>query len=212
MEVESSSSKDGKSARSLPHDHTGIRRRRRNICFVVIAVILAVALLILILALTVFKAKTPVTTVNSVALKDLDFSLDIVRLRVHLNVTLDVNISVKNKNKVGFKYTNSSALLKYRGQVVGEVPLPARKIAADRTLPMNLTLTVLADRLLSNPNVYSDVSSGTLPLTTSTRLSGKVYILKLFKFHVVSYTSCELTINVMSRTVDDQRCKYKTKL
>ncbi|KAI7997450.1 Serine/threonine-protein phosphatase PP1 [Camellia lanceoleosa] len=86
-------------------------------------------------------------------------SLDFMRLRVNLNVSLDVNLSIKNPNKVGFKYTNSSALLKYRGEVVGDVPVPAGEISAGETLPMNMTLTVLADRLLSNSDVYSDVMS-----------------------------------------------------
>uniref|UniRef100_A0A5B7C8S4 Late embryogenesis abundant protein LEA-2 subgroup domain-containing protein n=1 Tax=Davidia involucrata TaxID=16924 RepID=A0A5B7C8S4_DAVIN len=130
MDVESSPSK----RRPLPH-HT--RKRRRNICFAVIAVILAVVLLIVILGLTVFKAKRAVTTVNSVALKDFQFSLDIARLRAYLNVTVDINLSVKKCNKVGFEFTNSSALLKYRGQVVGEAPILAGKKSVDETLSMN---------------------------------------------------------------------------
>ncbi|KAA8517604.1 hypothetical protein F0562_015078 [Nyssa sinensis] len=207
MEVESSS-KDGKSTR-LSH-HT--RKRRRNICLVVIAVLLALVLLMVILGFTVFKAKRPVNTVNSVALKDLHFSVDIIRLRVRLNVTLDVKLSVKNPNNVGFKYVNSSAFVRYRGEVVGEAPIPAGEISAGGTLPLNLTLTVMADRLLSNPNLYTDVISGTLPLSTYTRISGKVSILKLFKIHVVSYTTCDLNINVSSRTVDNQTCQYKTKV
>ncbi|KAF7144152.1 hypothetical protein RHSIM_Rhsim05G0234400 [Rhododendron simsii] len=177
------------------------RKRRRNICLVVIAVILGLVLLMVILGLTVFKAKHPVTTVNSVALKDFDFSLNLAKLGVYLNVTLDVNLSIKNPNKVGFKYTNSSAFLNYRGQVVGQAPLPASKIPSDQTVTMNLTLTVLADRLISNSNLYSDIISGTLPLNTFTRIAGKVYILKIIKIHVVSYTTCDINIDVLKRPV-----------
>ncbi|KAK2981876.1 hypothetical protein RJ640_010393 [Escallonia rubra] len=188
MEVES---KQEKTMRDLPDPDRQINkrrnRRRRNICLAVTLFLLALVLLIVILALTVFKAKRPVNTVNSVSLKDFDLSLDIARFRVHLNITLDVNLSVQNPNKVGFKYTDSSALVKYRGEVVGEVPLPAGKIGAGETKAMNLTLTVLADRLLSNSNAYSDVVAGALPLTIYTRISGKVKI--LFNFHFVSYTT-----------------------
>ncbi|KAM7463869.1 hypothetical protein LguiA_031990 [Lonicera macranthoides] len=149
------------------------RRRNRNICLGVIAAVLVLALILLILGLTVFKAKRPVTTVNSVSLKNFDLNLDILRLRVNLNLTLDVHLSVKNPNRVGFKFNNSTALLKYRGEIVGEVPIPAGKINADGTSNMNLTLTLLADRLLSNSNLYSDVIAGALPLSTYTRISGK---------------------------------------
>ncbi|CAL5422911.1 unnamed protein product [Camellia sinensis] len=154
MEVESA--KDAKSIGARPEN---ARNRRRNICLAVIAVVLAIVILLVVLGFTVFKAKHPINTVNSIAVKDLKFSLDIMRLRVNLNVSLDVNLSIKNPNKVGFKYTNSSALLKYRGEVVGDVPVPAGEISAGETLPMNMTLTVLADRLLTNSDVYSDVMS-----------------------------------------------------
>ncbi|XP_059668187.1 uncharacterized protein LOC132313440 [Cornus florida] len=212
MELESSSSKVNGKSMSPPSSSK--RMSRTKICLLVtFAVILAVVLLMVILGLTVFKPKRPVTTVNSVSLKDVDFSLDVLNgPRVHINVTVDVNLSVKNPNKVGFKYTNSSAFLKYRGEIVGEAPIPAGEISSDQTRPMNMSLTVLADRLLTNSNAYSDVLSGTLPLTTYTRIPGKVRILNFIKIHVVSYTTCDLTINVLSRTVADQTCHYKTKL
>ncbi|CAA3003641.1 Late embryogenesis abundant, LEA-14 [Olea europaea subsp. europaea] len=160
MEVESSKQEENKTMMAQ-HDHNPDKKRRRKIiCLVVISVILALALIFLILGLTVFKAKRPVITVNSVALSDLDFSFDVARLRVLLNVSVDTSIAVKNPNRVGFKYKNSTALLKYRGDVVGEVPVPAGKIGARDSMIMNLTLTLMADRVLSNSNLYSDIRSG----------------------------------------------------
>ncbi|KAK9291009.1 hypothetical protein L1049_009192 [Liquidambar formosana] len=202
----SSSSKDGKAVKRVR------ARRRRTICIAVIAAILGVVLLIVILGLTVFKPKRAVTTVNSFKLDHMDVSMDVARLRVNLNITLNIDLSVKNPNKVGFKYTNSSAHLNYRGQVVGEVPIPAGKISADSTMPMSVTLTLLADRFLSNSDIYSDVLSGTLPLSTYTKISGKVYILKVFKFHVVTESTCDVVVNVLNRTTPTPECKYKTKL
>ncbi|KAK6118167.1 hypothetical protein DH2020_048068 [Rehmannia glutinosa] len=144
------------------------------------------------------------------SLDDLDFSLDIARLRVFLNVTLDIAISVNNPNRVGFKYTNSTAFLRYKGNDVGEVPVPAGKIGARDTRSMNLTLTLMADRLLSNSALYTDVISGTLPFQTYIRLAGKVRI--LFNIHVVTYTTCDLDIDLANRNVSSQKCHYKTKL
>ncbi|KAL6573804.1 hypothetical protein OROHE_002263 [Orobanche hederae] len=134
-------------------------RRKSCICLSVIALILALGLLFLILGLTVFKVKRPRTTVDFVSLQDLDFSLDIARLRVRLNVTLDLGISLTNPNRVGFKYTNSTAFLRYRAADVGEVPISAGKIGARDTHPLNLTLTLMADRLLFNSALYTDVIS-----------------------------------------------------
>ncbi|MED6217107.1 hypothetical protein PIB30_014564 [Stylosanthes scabra] len=186
--------------------------RGRKVCLLITGIVMAIILLIVILAMTVFKAKHPINTVDSLKLQDLKVSLDIARLRVDLNVTLDVDVSVKNPNKVGFKYSDSSAQLNYRGQQVGEVPIPAGEISADETKGFNLTLTIMADRLISNSQVYSDVISGSLPLSTYLRMSGKVSILGFIKVHVVSSTTCDFAVNLSNRTVGKQECQYKTKL
>ncbi|KAH7865847.1 hypothetical protein Vadar_011967 [Vaccinium darrowii] len=208
MEVESSAPSSKKTDSMAPSPQSN-RRRGRNICLVVIAVILGLVLLMVILGLTVFKPKHPVTTVNSVALKDLNVDLTFTK---HLNVTLDVNLSIKNPNKVGFKYTDSSALLNYRGQEVAEAQIPGSEISAGKTVTTNLTLTILADRLILNSTLYSDVISGTLPLSAFTRISGKVHILKIIKIHVVSYTTCDINIDTEHRSLINQTCQYKTKL
>ncbi|CAL0329472.1 unnamed protein product [Lupinus luteus] len=183
-----------------------------KICLVVSAVLIAIVLLFVILGFTVFKAKHPITTVDSVTLKNLDVNLDILRLRVDLNVTLNVDASVENPNKVGFKYSDSTALLNYRGKLIGEAPLPAGEISSDETKGFNLTLTIMADRLLSDSQLYSDFTSGTLPLNTFLTISGKVNILGFIKVHVVSSSSCDFAVDISNKTVGKQECQYKTKL
>ncbi|XVE80982.1 hypothetical protein DITRI_Ditri15bG0025600 [Diplodiscus trichospermus] len=193
---------------------SGLKRRRkyRNICFGVLGVLIIIILLIVILAFTVFKPKRPVTTIDSVSLSNLKFSVDLPRLQVLLNASLDVDLSIKNPNKVGFKYTNSAAQLNYRGQQVGEVSIPAGKISADETIPMNFRLTVMADRLISDSKFFSDVSGGELRLNAFAKVSGKVNVLNLFKIGVVSSTSCDFTVFLYNSSVGEQDCKYKTKL
>ncbi|PPD91281.1 hypothetical protein GOBAR_DD11771 [Gossypium barbadense] len=136
----------------------------------------------------------------------------IALFRVLLNATLDVDLSIKNPNKVGFKYRDSNAQLNYRGQQIGEAPIPAGKISADQTVPMNLTLTVMADRLIYNSRFFSDVTTGgVLPLYAVTRISGKVNVMNLFKIQVESSTTCDFTVFLSNSSVGDQNCKYKTK-
>ncbi|KAL4587240.1 hypothetical protein LXL04_000108 [Taraxacum kok-saghyz] len=157
--------KDEQPLRSPPlpqTDHSRKRKRRRCIicCASVTGVILTIGLVLLILGLTVFKAKKPVLTVNSVALEDLDVSFSsIIPPRASLNLSLAIGISIENPNKVGVKYQNSSASLRYRGNEVGQVPVPAGKIGSDETKQMNLTVTVFADRLISDSDMYRDLLS-----------------------------------------------------
>lgn len=189
----------------------GHRKKRRCVClWAAVAVVIALALLFLILGLTVFKRKRPSTTVNDISLADLNFSVDIARLRVHFNVSLDADITVRNPNRVGFKYSDSNAFLRYRGNDIGQIPLPAGEIGARDARNLNLTLTVMADRLLSDSNFYSDVISGVLYLQTFIRVSGKVRI--LFSFHVVSFATCDLEIHLSTRSLVNQTCHYNTKL
>ncbi|KFK34673.1 hypothetical protein AALP_AA5G176600 [Arabis alpina] len=193
------------------------KRRKRNrkrkicICFTLL-IILTIFIILLILSLTIFKPKRPVTTIDSVTVERFQASVNALAFRVVLNLTLHVDLSLKNPNRVGFSYDSSSALLNYRGQLIGEAPLPANHIAPQKTEMMNLTLTLMADRLLSESELLSDVMSGVIPLNTFVKVSGKVSILKLFKIKVQSSSSCDLTISVSNRNVTRQSCKYSTKL
>ncbi|XP_023728383.1 uncharacterized protein LOC111876087 [Lactuca sativa] len=200
---------------AIPGDDQRSRshKRRRYICLsVTICVLIAVGLLILILAFTVFKSKKPVTTVDSVVLEDVNASVNLIPPMVSVNVSLDISISVKNPNKVGIKYRNSSATLRYKGKDIGDVPIPAGMIGAGDTKQMNLTVTVFVDRLATDLDIYGDVISGNLPLSTYTRISGKVRILNLFNIHVVSTSTCNLKIDILNRRIEDQNCHYKNKV
>lgn len=205
--------KDTRDAEAQTPPKPKSKHRRRNICLgVTAAVIVVFVLVVVILAFTVFKAKEPSTTVDSITLNNLRVSLDSARMGVNLNMTLDVDLTVTNPNKVGFKYKNGSALLDYKGEVFGEVPIPAGKIGADDTKPMNVTVTVMADRLLSNSQLYTEVLSGVMTVSTVIKISGKVLIFNIFKVSADTTTTCDITVFISNSTVGDQNCKYKAKL
>ncbi|CAN8279243.1 unnamed protein product [Cochlearia groenlandica] len=189
------------------------RKRKRNICIcLTLLTILLIFVVILILALTIFKPKRPITTVDSIAIERLRASVDVLNLKVAVNLTLHVDVSLRNPNRVGFSYKDSSALLNYRGQLIGEAPLPANRISPRQTRFLNLTLNLMADRLLSESDLLSDVMSGDIPLNTFVKVSGKVSVLKIFKFKVESSSSCDLNVSISNRNVTSQKCKYSTKL
>ncbi|MCL7038073.1 hypothetical protein MKW94_013084 [Papaver nudicaule] len=137
-------------------------RRNRNLCFCLIAGLVGFILEIVIMGFTVFKPKNTITTVNSVKLDGFHLSLDVPKLGVDLNVTLSLDLY----------YGNGSSLLYYKGDVVGEAGIPAEEISPGETIGLNTTLTVLADRLISNSDVYSDSMSGMLPVSTYTEILG----------------------------------------
>ncbi|KAL5720766.1 hypothetical protein ACHQM5_013405 [Ranunculus cassubicifolius] len=192
------------------------KKRIKPLCiaFTTILVLLLVLVVIsIVLFFTVFKPKHPITTINSINLKGFKASLDLPRLRLNLNLTLIVNLTIKNRNKATFKYGNDSmSMIYYRNEVVGQGILPAGKLSSKQSTKINSEVKILADRIIGNPNVFSDVVSGKLPLTTYTKISGKVNVLNVFKHHLVSYSWCDIAIDVSNRSLEMKECRYKTKL
>ncbi|KAH9300665.1 hypothetical protein KI387_012248, partial [Taxus chinensis] len=140
------------------HDEELFRRRRRRrrvfcCCVTSIAIIVALVIIGVILAVTVFKVRDPKVTVNSVSLKHFSFKMDVLGLDIDLNVTLDMNLSVKNPNKASFKFGNSTTQLFYRGVNCGQALIPSGKVGADRTIKMNVTVTINGENLVSNSHL-----------------------------------------------------------
>ncbi|KAI4341909.1 hypothetical protein MLD38_026579 [Melastoma candidum] len=177
-------------------------------CLAILTLLVLIVVVLIILSLTLYKAKHPVTTVDSVSLRSFDLSI----LSLSLNLTLDLDLSLHNPNRVGFKYHDSTALLNFDNHLIGQVPIPAGEIGARDTAGMNLTLTVFADKLLGDSQAYVDVIAGSLPLNSYSRISGKVTIFSFVKVNVVSTTSCNFILFISNRTIGNQQCEYKTKL
>lgn len=206
--------KDEQPLRSLPltgEDQLLKRKRRKCILSSVIGVTLAIALTLLILALTVFKAKKPVLTVNSVAVKDLDVSVSPLQLKFSLNLSLALDLTIENPNKIGVKYQNSSATLRYKGRVVGDVPIPAGKIGSDDKKQMNLTLTFFIDQLVFDSDIYGDILRGDLQFSTYAKIKATVRVL-FIHIHVTSTSTCDVNIDMQSTSVRNQTCHYNNKI
>ncbi|CAN8254596.1 unnamed protein product [Cochlearia groenlandica] len=200
--------------------HSGVnatpkRKRNRKICIcvsVTLLILLVVFIVLLVLALTLFKAKKPVTTVDSITVSNLRSAVDAANFRVVLNLTLHVDLTLKNPNRVGFSYDSTTALLNYRGQLIGEAPLPSNRIGSQETQAMNLTLTLLADRILSESQLFGDVIADVIPLNVFLKIAGKVNVFDVFKVKVESTSSCDMNVSVSNRNVTSQQCKSSTKL
>ncbi|KAL0724906.1 hypothetical protein Bca4012_039505 [Brassica carinata] len=190
------------------------RKRNRKICICVTLLILLLLIfkVLLVLSLTLFKPKNPTATVDSVVVDHLRTSVDVLNLKANLNLTLQAHLALKNPNRVGFSFGSTSALLSYKGQLVGEAPLPANRVGPQKTLHMNVKLTLMADRLLSESQVFSDVMSGSIPVNAFVKVAGRVSVFNVFKIKVKSSASCDVTISVSSRNVTSQHCKYSSKL
>ncbi|PKU76097.1 uncharacterized protein LOC110098765 [Dendrobium catenatum] len=189
-----------------------IRSRRRRCILISLAVFLFIVLLFVILGVTVFRVREATTTVNSVKLGGFKAGFNLPNLGVDLNVTLDLDLTAHNPNHASFRYGESSAELFYKGSQVGEAAIPPGQINAGGSERMNVSVTIFAGRLIGDSALYSDVLSGSLVFQTTTRIPGRVSVLGIFKHHIVTYSSCDVTVNVSSRTADNSNCRYRAKL
>ncbi|XP_031126992.1 uncharacterized protein LOC116029221 [Ipomoea triloba] len=210
MEEEATRQTPVMNTRKQPSTEPKRRWRGRNICLIITAVVILLAVIAVVVGVTLFKPKHAVTTFDSVTLRDFDLSIDAPRLAVHVNLTVDARVSVTNPNRLGFKYDSTSVLLRYRGLNIGDAPIFAGEIGARETTSMNVSVTIFGDRLLTSSQFFSDVISGVVPLSTYTRLTGKVHI--LFKIRVKSVTTCDLVINIASTTLSKQSCHFHTNI
>lgn len=188
------------------------KRRCIKCCGFITAVLLLQAIVIVVLIFTIFKPKDPVIRLNGVTVDKLEL-VNGTTPKPGSNMTLTADVSVKNPNYAAFKYENTSTSLFYHGMLVGEVHSPPGKSKARRTMRMNVTIDFIVDKLLSQPALLkSDVVSGLLPMTTYTKVGGRVNMMNIFKRHVVVKMNCTVAANITSRTIQDQKCKRKVKL
>ncbi|KAL8028161.1 hypothetical protein ABFS82_14G138800 [Erythranthe guttata] len=192
---------------------TGIRRRRcLKCCGCAAAVILIQAVVVVILIFTVFKVKEPVIRMNKITVLNLDLVNGTTTTpRPGSNMTLNADVSVKNPNHASFRYMNTTTTLYYRGAVIGEARGPPGSARARRTMRMNVTVEVITDRVLSNPDLGTDINTGLLTMSTYTVVGGRVKML-MIKKHLTVRMNCSMTINITSQAIQEQKCKRKVKL
>ncbi|GMY23764.1 late embryogenesis abundant protein [Fagus crenata] len=188
------------------------RRRCIKCCGSIAALMLLQAIVVIILIFTVFRVKDPIIKMNGITITKLELINNNTTPKPGVNMSLTADVSVKNPNVASFKYSNTTTTLFYYGTVVGEARGPPGKAKPKRTAQMNITVDIITDKLLSNPNLLADVGSGLLTMSSYSRIPGRVKMLSIIKKHVVVKMNCTMTVNISSRAIQDQKCKRKVKL
>ncbi|KAJ9148000.1 hypothetical protein P3X46_030099 [Hevea brasiliensis] len=172
-------------------------------CFIAFLLILAVT--VLVLFFTVFHIKDPVVRMNTLTL-DLEPLLlpnGSFSFRTDANVTLLADISLKNPNFASFKFNNGTTTVLYGGTVVGEARTPSEKAKARRTIHMNVTVNMIPEKILEVASWVKDAISGSLTVSTSTVIDGKVKILNIIKKHLAVEVNCTIKYHFLSQEIQE---------
>ncbi|KAL4586112.1 hypothetical protein LXL04_010743 [Taraxacum kok-saghyz] len=177
----------------------------------IVGAIILLAVVVVILIFTIFKIKEPEIKMNNVIVNNLTFMNNIIP-QPGTNISLTADISVKNPNFASFRYKNTTTSLYYREMLIGVARGPPGQSKARRTTRMNITMDIMVDKLLENPNLRSDIGTGLLNMSSYTIVGGRVKLLTVIKKHVTVSMNCTMKVNIISRTIEDQKCKRKVKI
>ncbi|PUZ54894.1 hypothetical protein GQ55_5G168300 [Panicum hallii var. hallii] len=186
------SSKRWRSARYL-------RKRRCALwcCGCCGAAVVLLGIAALVLALTVFKVRDPVLTMNGVTLEGVDGDLGTAAGHpVSVNATLSADVSIENPNAASFRFGRSETDFYYAGETVGVAYAPGGEVGAGRTVRMNVTLDVLADRISPNVNATDLIFGQDYNLTSYTEIAGRVSVLGIYKRDLDIKMNCSITLEV----------------
>lgn len=171
------------------------------------AVVLGVT--VLVLFLTVFKIKNPEMTLNGIHIDQL-FVPGLGTIgdpTISVNATLTADISIKNPNIASFRFWNSTTDFFYDDVTVGYGYAPDGSVKALHSVRMNVTVDVLADRVLVDTNATgSAVFNGGMNMSSYTDISGRVNVLDFYKQNFDVQLNCTFTLDVFGRTINDSNC------
>ncbi|EOY23369.1 hypothetical protein QUC31_008221 [Theobroma cacao] len=181
------------------------RKKRMKLFAYAAAFVVFQTIVILVFSLTVMRIKNPKFRVRSITVEDIAYTS--TPNPPSFNMKFNAEVAVKNTNFGHFKFDNTTISFDYGGVQVGEAFVAKGRAKARSTKKMNVTVDLNSNNIPANSNLASDISSGFLTLTTHTKLSGKVHLMKLIKKKKSAQMNCTMTVNLASRAIQDIKCQ-----
>ena len=179
------------------------RQKRKKWALYIIAFVIFQTGIIVLFSMTVMKFRTPKFRVRSAtSFENFDTQAS------SFNVVMNTQLGIKNTNFGPFKYGNNTVAFYYRGTQIGSVFIPKSKANFRRTKKLNVAVSLVAPtNLASNSEWTNDVSSGIVPLTSTSRLSGKIEIMFIFKKKRSVNMNCTMDLNISTKQLQNIKCK-----
>ncbi|KAK1356446.1 Immunoglobulin-like fold containing protein [Heracleum sosnowskyi] len=189
-------------------EKTRLRRRCVKCCGCTSAVIVIAAIILLVLFSTVFKAKDPKINLNYVTIRGLQ-GVNPLNLVPNTNLTIIADVSVKNPNIASFKFKNATTDIYYENVLIGEAHIPEGNAKAKKTFEMKINLDFMLQKIVGVPRLVGDLTTGSLLLTTTTSIRGRVEIIDIIRKTVGVKMDCSSTVIIADQTVQNHKCtKY----
>ncbi|KDP22203.1 hypothetical protein JCGZ_26034 [Jatropha curcas] len=163
---------------------------------------------IFVFVFVVLRFKNPKFRIRSGSFHNDTFQIGRDKASPYFNLTLETQFGVKNTNFGHFKYEMCNVTFAYRGTVVGFVSINRARARARSTRKFDAMVVLKTESDLPNTSELSDdISSGKVPLTSSSELNGKIQFMKLIKKKKSAQMNCTMNLDIHTRTLQDILCK-----
>ncbi|XP_057470064.1 uncharacterized protein LOC130759025 [Actinidia eriantha] len=192
---------DEETGRSLSDEER--RQKRKKWALYIIAFIIFQTGVIVFFSMTVMKFRTPKFRVRPATSFD---TFDVQPSS--FNLRMNTQLGIKNTNFGPYKYGNSTIYFSYKGTQVGSAMISKSKANFRRTKKVNVAVDLITPtNLANNSELASDISSGILPLTSTSRLTGKIEIMFIFKKKRSVNMNCTMDLNISAKQLQNIKCK-----
>ncbi|KAL7216227.1 hypothetical protein ACSBR1_028220 [Camellia fascicularis] len=192
----------------MPGPQATSSRKGLKICCGVTFILLIVFITVSItLFFTVFKPKQPKILTYPATLENVQFQV----YPFSLNATLGLTLTIVNRNYGNFKYKNTTTYVNYHGINIAEVPMEPETVPARGKLNITTYANVTGDKLITSPDFWKDIGTGSLNFTSTSAMHGKVGMLKIFKLSATVFCYCDISVIIKTQGVESQ-CYSKIKL
>ncbi|PON39880.1 Late embryogenesis abundant protein [Parasponia andersonii] len=182
-------------------------KRKKRIKLAIYIAIFAVfqVIVITVFGLVVMRAKSPKLRLSN----NIDFhNLNIVN--VGSSPSFDINFStqvrVKNSNFGPYKFDNTTAIFTYGGATVGHVIIPKGKAGLKSTKKINVIVSLSSSQLPNTADLGTELAAGTLTLSTTVKMTGKVELMLIMKKKKSANMNCTIIIDVNQKKLRNLEC------
>ncbi|KAL4347544.1 hypothetical protein GQ457_17G024710 [Hibiscus cannabinus] len=193
-----------------PANSNDVKKRNRTKCLLYILLFAVFQTgIILVFVLTVMRTKHPKFRVRAGSFVDTGFNVG-TEASPSFDLRMNTQFTVKNTNFGDFKYQVGSVTFAYRGTPVGEATIERSRVGIKSTKKVDVLIELRSNSLslnTTNKELGSDISSGILPLTSYSKLEGKIQLLKVIKRKKSALMNCTMEIDVLSRKLGNITCK-----
>lgn len=177
------------------------RKKKKKYITYGIAFVVFQTIVILIFSLTVMRVKGPKFRIRSYSITDLSTSDNTTA--PSFSMRFDGQFRIKNTNFGRFKYGHGNVTFAYRGTPVRVVSITKGRARARSTKEID----VIIDMKSTSSELSKDIESGIIPLTSFSRLNGKVELMMVMKKKKSAQMNCTMEVVIATSSIQNLRCK-----